>query len=114
MSIPGAFGGLLRYSEEYTSKIMLKPIYIILFIILIHRGFQIARQSDDDFAKLLAIGIITWLALQIFINIGGMIKLMPLTGVPLPFMSLGGSNLAVTLIAVGILTNISKFTHNRS
>src|SRR3989339_377836 len=84
---------------------------IILFIVLIHRGFQIARQSDDDFAKLLAIGIITWLSLQIFINIGGMIKLMPMTGVPLPFISLGGSNLAVTLLAIGILTNISKFTH---
>lgn len=86
---------------------------VILFIILIYRGFQIARQSDDDFAKLLSIGIIAWLALQIFINIAGMIKLMPLTGVPLPFMSLGGSNLVVTLIAVGILTNISKFTHSR-
>jgi len=87
--------------------------FILLFIILIHRGFQIVRQSDDTFAKLLALGIIIWMSMQIFINIGGMIKLMPLTGVPLPFMSLGGTNLVVTLLAMGILANISKFTHNR-
>jgi len=87
--------------------------FIILFMILIYRGFQIIKHSDDTFAKLLALGIVIWMALQIFINIGGTIKLMPLTGVPLPFMSLGGTNLVVTLIAMGILANISKFTHNR-
>lgn len=84
--------------------------FIAVFLMLIYRGFHIARQSDDNFAKLLAIGISTWMAIQIFINIGGMIKLMPLTGVPLPFVSLGGTNLVVTLIAMGILANISKFT----
>lgn len=87
--------------------------FIILFIVLIYRGFKIARESNDNFAKLLAMGISVWMALQVFINIGGMIKLMPLTGVPLPFISLGGTNLVVTLIAMGILTNISKFTYNR-
>ncbi|RJP61764.1 MAG: cell division protein FtsW [Ignavibacteriales bacterium] len=87
--------------------------FIVLFIILIYRGFQIVRKSDDNFAKLLAVGISSWMAVQVFINIGGMIKLMPLTGVPLPFVSLGGSNLVVTLIAMGILINISKFCHNR-
>ena len=87
--------------------------FIILFIILIHRGFQIARKSNDNFAKLLASGIITWMALQIFINVGGILKLMPLTGVPLPFISLGGTNLVVTLIAMGVLANISKFTSKR-
>ncbi|MBT4516896.1 MAG: putative lipid II flippase FtsW [Candidatus Komeilibacteria bacterium] len=87
--------------------------FIILFIILIHRGFQIVRKSNDNFAKLLAIGISTWMALQIFINIGGILKLMPLTGVPLPFISLGGTNLVVTLIAMGVLINISKFTNQR-
>ena len=86
---------------------------LVLFIILIHRGFQIARKSNDNFAKLLASGIITWMALQIFINVGGILKLMPLTGVPLPFISLGGTNLVVTLIAMGVLANISKFTSKR-
>lgn len=87
--------------------------FIILFLILIHRGFQIIRQSNDTFAKLLALGITVWMALQVFVNIAGMIKLIPLTGVPLPFMSLGGTNLVVTLIAMGILANISKFTSHR-
>lgn len=86
--------------------------FIILFSILIFRGFQIVRQSNDNFAKLVALGITIWIALQVFINIGGILKLMPLTGVPLPFISLGGTNLVVTLIAMGILANISKFTNN--
>ncbi|MFA6466530.1 MAG: putative lipid II flippase FtsW [Patescibacteria group bacterium] len=86
--------------------------FIILFSILIYRGFQIVRQSNDNFAKLLALGITIWIALQVLINIGGMLKIMPLTGVPLPFISLGGTNLVVTLIAMGILANISKFTNS--
>ncbi|RJQ34857.1 putative lipid II flippase FtsW [Candidatus Parcubacteria bacterium] len=88
-------------------------LFLLLFVTLIYRGFLIARRSPDNFAKLVALGITTWLALQIFVNIGGMIKLMPLTGVPLPFISLGGTNLVVTLIAMGILANISKFTTER-
>ncbi|MBU1203194.1 putative lipid II flippase FtsW [Patescibacteria group bacterium] len=84
---------------------------IILFAVLMYRGFQIAKNSDDSFAKLIAIGITIWVSLQIFINISGMLKLMPLTGVPLPFISLGGTNLVVTLLAMGILANISKYTN---
>lgn len=87
--------------------------FIVLFIVLINRVFYIVKNSDDNFAKLTALGIGVWMSLQIFINIGGMLKLMPLTGVPLPFVSLGGTNLVVTLIAVGILANISKYTHAR-
>ena len=87
---------------------------IILFAVLMYRGFQIAKNSDDDFAKLIAIGITIWISLQIFINIAGMLKLMPLTGVPLPFISLGGTNLVVTLLAMGILVNISKYTNTHA
>lgn len=88
-------------------------LILLLFATLIYRGFLIAKRSPDNFAKLVALGITTWLAIQIFINIGGIIKLMPLTGVPLPFVSLGGTNLVITLIAMGILANISKFTTQR-
>lgn len=88
-------------------------VFLALFITLIYRGFLIAKRSPDNFAKLVALGITIWLSFQIFINIGGMIKLVPLTGVPLPFISLGGTNLVVTLIAMGILANISKFTTQR-
>ncbi|PWB38287.1 MAG: stage V sporulation protein E [Parcubacteria group bacterium] len=85
-------------------------IFLLLFVILIFRGFKIARHSEDNFAKLTAIGITVWLAVQIFINIAGMTNLLPMTGVPLTFISLGGSNLAVSLAAMGILANISKYT----
>lgn len=84
--------------------------FLLLFSILMYRGFLIIRQAPDNFAKLLAVGITVWLSVQIFINIAGMIQLLPLTGVPLPLISLGGSNLVVTLISIGILANISKYT----
>lgn len=87
--------------------------FLTLFVILIYRAFDIARHSQDNFAKLIAIGIGIWMAAQVFINIAGILKLIPLTGVPLPFISLGGTNLVVTLIAMGILANISKFTTSR-
>lgn len=86
---------------------------VILFIILMYRGFQIVKKSDDNFAKLIALGITVWISLQIFINISGMLQLLPLTGVPLPLISLGGTNLVVTMVALGILINISKFTNAR-
>jgi len=82
--------------------------FLVLFFILLRRCFYIAKNADDNFGKLLAIGISVWLGLQIFINIAGMIQLAPLTGVPLPFVSLGGTNLVVSLISVGILANISR------
>ena len=74
------------------------------------RGFKIIRNSNDNFAKLIALGITIWLIAQVFINIAALIGLLPLTGVPLPFVSLGGSNLMVTLLSIGLLANISKFT----
>lgn len=85
-------------------------IFLLLFAVLIYRGFRIARHSHDSFAKLTALGVSSWLAVQIFINIAGMTNLLPLTGVPLTFVSLGGSNMAVSLAAMGILANISKYT----
>lgn len=88
--------------------------FIFLFCVLIYRCFHIIRHTEDNFAKLVVLGIVAWLAIQLFINIGGMIGLMPLTGVPLPFVSLGGTNLAVTLAAMGAVANISRFTtHGR-
>jgi cell division protein FtsW len=75
------------------------------------RGYKIARNAPDSFARLLATGITTWIIIQAFINIAAMLSLIPLTGVPLPFISYGGSSLIVTLIAVGILLNISKYSN---
>jgi cell division protein FtsW len=62
------------------------------------------------YGSALATGIISWLAIQTFLNIGGMINLIPMTGVPLPFISAGGSAILSALIGMGILVNISKQT----
>lgn len=83
-------------------------VLIILFVLVIWRGFFIAVKTQDKFGKLLAGGIISFLAVQMFINLAAQTALIPLTGVPLPFISYGGSSLIVDLCAVGILLNISK------
>ncbi len=88
---------------------------IMLFIYLGLRGLHIARNAPDEFGKLVALGIISWVFFQAVINIGAMLSILPLTGVPLPFISYGGSSLLVLLIAVGILINISRQSRsNRS
>ncbi len=87
-------------------------ILILALLLIVWRGMTIARLAPDRFTGLLAAGITSWLALQIFINLGAMLALLPLTGVPLPFISYGGSSLIVNLTASGILINISRFLVN--
>ncbi|MBI3103801.1 putative lipid II flippase FtsW [Candidatus Daviesbacteria bacterium] len=79
-----------------------------LFMILILRGIKIAQNCTDNFGKLLSLGLTFWLGIQVVINISSMTALLPLTGVPLPFISYGGSALVANLTAIGILLNISK------
>lgn len=85
---------------------------VMLYIFLFYRGYNIAKNAPDNFGRILAIGIVTWLVIQAIINIGGMINMMPMTGVPLPLVSYGGSAMVAALIAIGILVNISKYTKN--
>jgi cell division protein FtsW len=88
---------------------MLGGIYLlILFLLFAIRGLRIALDGPDVFSRLLAVGITTWIAGQAIINIMAIASLMPLTGVPLPFISYGGSSVIMLLIACGILLNISK------
>ncbi|HPH78827.1 MAG TPA: FtsW/RodA/SpoVE family cell cycle protein, partial [bacterium] len=61
------------------------------------------------FSKLLAVGITTWIGFQAFVNMAAMLALVPLTGLPLPFISYGGSSLIMSLVAMGVLYNISKY-----
>jgi len=82
--------------------------FIGLFVFLAWRGLRIARRAPDTFGMLLAVGIVSWITFQAFINIGAMLSLLPLTGIPLPFVSYGGTALAVAMTAVGILINISR------
>lgn len=85
-------------------------VLILLFMIIIWRGFYIALKAKDSFGRLLAAGIISFIGIQIVINLGATTLLFPLTGVPLPFVSYGGSALIIDLISIGILLNISKQT----
>lgn len=85
-------------------------LLIVLFGILFYRGLKIARYAPDVYGTALAVGIVAWLFIQTFLNIGGMINLIPMTGVPLPFISAGGSSILALAMAIGILANISKHT----
>ena len=83
-------------------------LLVALFLAFAWRALLIARKTEDMFARLVAVGITAWITTQAFVNIGSMIGILPLTGIPLPFISYGGSALAVELLALGILLNISK------
>ena len=88
-------------------------LVIGLFLLLAYRGVRVAMNAPDTFGGLLAMGITAWLAFQAFINIGVVVNLLPLTGLPLPFLSDGGTSLVVGLAAVGILLSISRETELR-
>jgi cell division protein FtsW len=81
---------------------------IALLVALVYKGVTIVIKTPDRFGSLLAAGIVCWIAYQSIINLGGITRSIPLTGIPLPFISYGGSSLAATMAAVGILLNISK------
>jgi len=81
---------------------------VIVILLFVLRGYKIAKEAPDVFSRLVAAGITTWVAAQSFINILAILGLMPLTGVPLPFISYGGTSLAMLLASCGILLNISK------
>ncbi len=89
-------------------------ILLVLYLLLFYRGYIIAKNAFDDFGKILAIGIVCWLTLQALINIGGMVNILPMTGVPLPFVSYGGTAIMAVLMALGILVNIGKQGRNES
>jgi cell division protein FtsW len=80
-----------------------------LFMFFLYRGFSISLKAPDDFGRLLGSGIVILIIVESFVNIGAMTGILPLTGVPLIFVSKGGSALAVALMEVGILLNISKY-----
>jgi len=83
---------------------------VLLYLLIAYRGFQIANHAPNKFAMLTAGGISAWISGQAFLNIMVNTALFPITGVTLPFMSYGGSSMVTTLMAVGVLLNISKYT----
>jgi cell division protein FtsW len=83
-------------------------VVLLAFCALIYAGIRIAAQAKDVFGRLLAAGIVSWFGLQTLVNLGAVTGLLPITGVPLPFLSYGGSSLVVSLAAVGILVSIAN------
>jgi len=83
-------------------------LLVSLFLMFALRGFKISKNSPDDFGKLLGIGITSWVVVQAFINISAITAIIPLTGVPLPFISYGGTSIVFLMAGIGILLNISK------
>ncbi|EJP90130.1 putative lipid II flippase FtsW [Bacillus cereus] len=84
-------------------------VILICLLLIIIRAFRVAQKCRDPFGSLIAIGIASLFGVQTFINVGGMSGLIPLTGVPLPFISYGGSSLLANLLAMGILLNIASY-----
>ncbi|OGI29387.1 MAG: cell division protein FtsW [Candidatus Moranbacteria bacterium RIFOXYA12_FULL_44_15] len=84
-------------------------ILISIFVFLALRGFRIAQNAPDKFSEFLAAGITAWIIFQAFINMAAISGLIPLTGIPLPFISYGGTSIIFLMAGVGILLNISKY-----
>jgi len=83
-------------------------IFLAAFLGMLLRGLDIAKNAKDRFGRYLVIAIISWFGVQAFVNVGAIVGIMPLTGVPLPFMSYGGTALVVSLIAAGVVLNVSR------
>ena len=82
-------------------------VLILLFAVVLWRALYISRHADDMFGRVAAAGIACWFAFQTFQNIGMCLGIMPVTGVPLPLVSYGGSSMFVSMMAIGLLQNIA-------
>lgn len=126
----GIFGlglGQSRQKYQYLPEVATDSIFAVigeelgfiglLFLIgvlvfIIYRGFRIAKKAPDSLGKLLATGITSWFAIQCGVNLSAMVHLIPLTGIPLPLISYGGSSMIFTLLGLGILLNVSSQCEN--
>ncbi len=81
-------------------------VILLLYSTILMRGFAIAKRTNDLFGRLVTMGVVAWFSFQIFQNIGMTMGLMPMTGVPLPFLSYGGSSMFANMIAIGLLQNV--------
>jgi len=113
MYLPEVWGDSIFPIIAEETGFVFSTLLILLYLFLFYRGLLIARGAPDIYGSSLAVGIVVWLAVQTFLNIGGMTNLIPMTGVPLPFVSSGGSAALSSLLGMGILVNISKQTKRR-
>ncbi len=87
---------------------------VLIYALIAERGFKTAILADDGFSKLLAAGLTTIVALQAFVIIGGVTRVIPITGVTLPFISYGGSSIVANFILLGLLLSISDKARRRT
>ena len=85
-------------------------IFLLILTLFLLKGFAIAKSAPDNFGRFLGFGIMSWFAVQSILNISAMLGLVPLTGVPLPLISYGGTSVVILLAALGIVVNISKYS----
>ena len=81
---------------------------LLLYVLVVMCGLEIAAHNTDPFARLLAMGIVAMFVVEVAINVGMTLGLMPITGLTLPFVSYGGSSLLVNMMAVGLLNNVGR------
>ncbi|PIW37225.1 MAG: putative lipid II flippase FtsW [Candidatus Kerfeldbacteria bacterium CG15_BIG_FIL_POST_REV_8_21_14_020_45_12] len=85
-------------------------ILVLLFLAFTIQALRVAKGASDRFGQLVAVGIAVWIGFQAFVNVGAMLSLLPLTGIPLPFISYGSSSMITLLAAAGLLANISRYS----
>jgi cell division protein FtsW len=108
--LPESFGDFIFsiVGEEY--GLLGTSVFLFLFFLILLRGFKIARYSQDQYGRILAIGITLSIAVYAFVNAGVTLGLLPTTGLPMPFVSYGGTAIIISGYAVGVLLNISRQT----
>jgi cell division protein FtsW len=89
-------------------------LIVIAFLVIAYQGYRVAQKAPDVFSRLLAVGITTWIVVQGLLNISAMMSIIPLTGIPLPFISMGSTSTVILMLASGILLNISKHTEGEN
>ncbi len=112
--VPGAHtDGIFAIIGEETGLIG-ALLVISLFAYLVYRGFRVILNARDDFGAYLATGVVSWIAFQALINVGGITRSIPLTGIPLPFVSYGGSSLIAVMAGVGVLLSVSRYGRDKT
>lgn len=111
--VPGAHtDGIFAIVGEETGFIGCMVVLLLLGA-LVYRGFRISRTAPDGFGALVSMGVTSWIALQALINLGGVTQSIPLTGIPMPMLSYGGSALIATLAGIGILLSVSRYAQEQ-
>lgn len=106
--LPEVFGDSIFAVIAEEMGLIVAVALICLFLAFLWRALLTAKRAPDAFGRYVALGVGAWIALQAFVNIGAMVAILPITGVPMPFVSYGGTSLAIAMCAVGVVLNISK------